>query len=157
MFDLFFYGTLRDRDVRRLVLGYEIATADIGAGAVDGYRCAPVDGGRFPGLTVSRSDTAPGLAVRNVPMAAAVRTSFFEGETAAYAVRRVPVRLAEGEMLEAWAYVPTAALRLEQGHWSLDRWARVHRARFLRHVRIQMARATPDRLETYRDGWARRL
>lgn len=156
-FDLFFYGTLRDPAVRRIVLGLEIEPGRIEPATLQGYRCAPVENGRYPGLIRSAEDTAPGMLVRDVSLEAAVRTSFFEGEVAAYTVAAVTVRLASGQGVSAWVYLPTASLALGTGTWSIEAWQQTYRADFIRDAETHMDQATAQALDVYREGWLNRL
>lgn len=157
MVDFFFYGTLRDAAVRRIVLGLDIASSNIDPATLPGYRCAPVENGRFPGLVPSSDDVARGMLVRAVPMEAAIRTSFFEGEVADYTVASVTVDLETGPVAPAWVYLPTASLMLSAGYWSLSSWQQTYRLDFIRDAEKRMNQATPEALDAYREGWLDRL
>jgi len=156
-FDLFFYGTLRDATVRQIVLGLNIPSAQIEPAVLEGYRCAPVDDGRFPALVRSVADSAQGTLVRNVPIDAAIRVSHFEGEVADYAVAGVDVRLESGHTVPAWVYFPTKSLHLCEGYWSIEEWQQTHRAGFVEDAVRHMERTTPGQLNAYRDAWRSRL
>jgi len=157
MVDFFFYGTLRDAAVRRIVLGLDVASTSIDPATLDGYRCAPVENGRFPGLVRSVDDVAQGMLVRAVPIEAAIRTSFFEGEVADYTVASVTVDLETGDLAPAWTYMPTASLALAAGYWSLSRWRQTYRSNFVQDAEKRMNQATPEALDAYRAGWLNRL
>jgi len=157
MIDFFFYGTLRDAAVRRIVLGLDMASTSIDPATLQGYRCAPVENGRFPGLVRSVDDVAQGMLVRAVPIEAAIRTSFFEGEVADYSVDSVTVDLEGGRKESAWTYLPTASLTLSAGYWSLSRWQRTYRAGFIRDAEKHMKLVTPEALDAYSNGWLNRL
>jgi len=165
--DFFFYGTLRDAEVRRVVLGPSSRTREVYPASVRGRRAAPVARGRYPALVDDPAAHAPGLLVPDVDLVAAARLSFFEGEGEAggdYRVERIGIE-AGRRGLQAWAYLPTAALRVEPGNWDIDDWARRHRAAFLRATHATMrgfrGRAAAAELEKWkkrvRAGQAGRL
>ena len=155
--DFFFYGTLRDAGIRRIVLGAEALSLSAVPATLEGYRCAPVERGRFPGIVAERGAAAPGVLVHGVSLDAAARTSFFESEGSLYEVARKPLAVAGGREAEAWVYVAAAVLPVEAGEWRFEEWRRRWRPALLGDARAAMARATPAELGRYRRVWSGRL
>ncbi len=160
--DFFFYGTLRDAGIRRIVLGAEALSLSVVPATLEGYRCAPVERGRFPGIVAERGAAAPGVLVRGVlvrgvSLDAAARTGFFESEGSLYDIAREPLAAAGGRDAEAWVYVAAAALPVEAGEWRFEEWRRRWRPAVLGDARAAMARATPAELGRYRRVWSDRL
>ena len=155
--DFFFYGTLRDAEVRRIVLGPGAVTLVAEPAVLDGYRCAPAEGGRFPGIVAEEGAAAAGVLVRGASLDAAARTSCFEGDGTDYDIVPRTVGLGGGRQARAWVCLPTTLLSVESGQWRFDDWQRRWRPAFLESVRAAMARATPAELSRYRLAWLDRL
>lgn len=155
--DFFFYGTLRDPEVRRTVLGPGADTLAAEPAVLEGYRCAPAEGGRFPGIVAEEGAATPGVLVHGVSLDAAARTSFFENEGFLYEVARKPLAVAGGRDAEAWVYVAAAVLPVEAGEWRFEEWRRRWRPALLGDARTAMAGATPAELGRYRRVWSCRL
>ena len=155
--DFFFYGTLRDSEVRRIVLGPGADALAAEPAVLQGYRCAPVEGGRFPGIVAEEGAVAAGVLVRGASLDAAARTSFFENEGFLYEVARKPLAAAGGRDAEAWVYVAAAVLPVEAGEWRFEEWRRRWRPAILGDARMAMAGATPAELGRYRRVWSCRL
>lgn len=155
--DFFFYGTLRDRDVRRAVLGPVIPAPEILPATLDGHRVAPVDGGRYPILVPDAGSVSDGLLVRGVDLTAAARASFFEGEGYDYGVGQRPVAVDAGPLVDAWVYLPSERLRPEPGTWLLADWERRHRSGFLANAHRAMRQCRAAEIARHRQAWLRRL
>lgn len=155
--DFFFYGTLRDAGIRRIVLGAEALSLSAVPATLEGYRCAPVERGRFPGIVAEPGAAAPGVLVQGVSLDAAARTSFFESEGSLYDIARTPLAVAGGRDADAWVYVAAAVLPVEAGEWRFEDWRRRWRPGLLGDARAAMARATPAELGRYRLAWSDRL
>lgn len=151
--DLFFYGTLRDPNVRRIVLGPAADRLPVEPALIWGYRCAPTAGGRYPILVPEAASRAEGVLVAGVGIEAAARTSYFEDDGYAYGVGRVAVETASGAALTAWAFLPLERLIPSPGRWSIEDWKRRHRAVFVADARRAMARCGTVALERYREDW----
>ena len=104
--DFFFYGTLRDAEVRRIVLGPGAVTLVAEPAVLEGYRCAPAEGGRFPGIVAEEGAVATGVLVRGVSLDAAARISYFEGDGTDYDIVPKTVGLGGGQQARAWVCLP---------------------------------------------------
>ena len=153
--DFFFYGTLRDADVRDVVMG----PGPVGAlsdGELPGYRCAPAEGGRFPGVVRAQGAAAAGVLAAGVDLAVAAQLSFFEGEGYDYGVERRPITGAQGAR-QAWVFLPTGQLRLGPGVWDIEIWRRRFKAEFVASATAAMRRYTPQHQARYLKAWEERL
>jgi ADP-ribose pyrophosphatase len=155
--DFFFYGTLRDADVRRAVLGPAADALAVAPARLAGYRCAPVAGGRFPVLVPEAGASAEGVVVDGVGLVAAARTSFFEDDGYDYGVTAVAVETAVDGARQAWAFLSTGRLTPGPGRWSIELWRRQHRTAFVANARRAMARCRGMALDGYVTDWRRRL
>ncbi len=155
--DFFFYGTLRDAEVRRIVFGPAALSPIAIPATLAGYRCAPVERGRFPAIVAEEGSVTEGVLVREAPLDAAVRTSYFEGDGIDYDIVRKPVAVDDGKRAAAWVCIPTSALPVEPGKWRFEAWQRDWRPAFLRNAKVAMAEAAPAELSRYRRAWLSRL
>lgn len=155
--DFFFYGTLRDAAVRHAVLGPAADALDAVSARLAGYRCAPVEGGRYPVLVPQVGATAEGIVLTGVDLTAAARTSFFEDEGYDYGVTEVAVETAVDGARPAWAYLSTGRLAPGAGRWSIEAWRRRHRAAFVANARRAMARCRGQALDDYLTEWRKRV
>ena len=155
--DFFFYGTLRDAGVRRIVLGPDESAEPAEPATLGGYRCAPVERGRFPAAVAQPGATTPGVLVRGVSLDAAARVSFFEDDGSLYSVALKPLGVAGAGSAAAWVYIATAALPVEAGTWRFEAWQRHWKPGFLANVGAAMAAAAPAELNRYRRVWLGRL
>jgi hypothetical protein len=155
--DLFFYGTLRDSDVRRAVLGAGADGLDLIPARIWGYRCAPVAGGRYPILVPEPAARSDGVLITGVGLEAAARTSFFEDEGYDYRVSRIEVEPTAGPPRAAWAFLSSGRLTPAAGRWAIEAWRRRHRAAFVANARRAMAQCRGAVLERYWEGWLARL
>lgn len=154
--DFFFYGTLRDEEVRRAVLGPAAKAPVITEGRVAGYRCAPVDAGAFPALVAEAGAEAEGILVQGVDLTAAARISLFEGEGYDYQPAPIPV-VCEADELPGWVYLPTGRLAVRAGIWKIEEWRARHKTAFLANARRAMASIDARTLERYRIEWFKRI
>ncbi len=155
--DFFFYGTLRDAEVRRAVLGPTAEPLTVVPARLAGYRCAPVADGRFPVIIPEAGASAVGVVVAGVGLVAAARTSYFEDEGYDYGVTVVAVESAAGGVRPAWAFLSTGRLTPGPGRWSIEAWRRRHRTEFVANARRAMARCRGMALDGYLADWRRRL
>lgn len=151
--DLFFYGTLRDPEVRRIVLGTGAARLGTLPAVARGYRCAPVSGGRFPVLVPDAAGRAEGLVVAGVDPAAAARTSFFEDEGYDYRAAPLAVVTASGVRRTAWAFLSSGRLAPGAGPWVIAAWRQRHRRAFIATARRAMAQCRGADLDGYEAAW----
>jgi gamma-glutamylcyclotransferase (GGCT)/AIG2-like uncharacterized protein YtfP len=155
LFDFFFYGTLRDGDVREVVMGPG-AGSEIPAGLLPGYRCAPVEGGRFPAVQADAGHAAPGVLAAGVSLTVAARLSYFEGEGYDYGVERCAIELDDGAA-EAWVFLPSERLQTEGGTWDIANWRALHKSQFVEKATATMEGCDGDHLARHMARWRHRL
>lgn len=134
----FFYGTLLDADVRRLVFPHLHERLSFRPGVLRGYwRVRAVDG-PYPVLKPHPQGRVHGHVAEGLDLPALARAAHFEGATYHPAVRRIHVP--ELGAVAAWVFVPAAPHRQASGKtWTLDRWQRSQKPQALRHTRYWMA------------------
>ena len=153
--DFFFYGTLRDSDVREVVMGPG-AGGEVHAGLLPGYRCAPVDGGRFPAVQADAGHAAPGVLAAAVSLTVAARLSFFEGEGYDYGVERCAIELEDGAA-DAWVFLPSKRMQTEDGTWDIADWRARHKSQFVEKAIATMGGCDDDHLARHVARWRQRL
>jgi hypothetical protein len=148
-FDFFFYGTLCDADVRKVVFGRAV---DASPALLADHEAVPVSRGRFPMLMFQRGRNATGVLCRGLSLMETARLGFYENEGRDYGVRRLTVRVNETAH-PAWVYVPLAALRRGMGRWDLAEWQRFAKRDYLVRYTRAMRRVEPKNLEPFVDLW----
>ncbi len=126
--NVFAYGTLMHPDVMRVVTG---SLRTYQSALLPGYARYRVRGEFYPGLIPAQAAQTSGVLYRGLVRTEVRKLDAFEGVL--YERRRVLVRLAGGEWLEAQAYVvvPSCRHRLSDQPWSLDAFARRHVEQFM--------------------------
>ncbi len=152
-FDFFFYGTLCDADVRKIVFGRAVAA--LPATLAD-HEAVPVARGRFPMLMFQRGKTATGVLCQGLGVIEAARLGLYEHEGRDYGVRRLSVSL-DGAAHPAWVYVPLATLRRGIGKWDLAEWQRFAKRDFLTRVTRAMRKVEAKDLEPFLNLWRGRI
>lgn len=122
MFDFFFYGTLVDADVRRLVLGREVPDAAVRPAVLAGFRRYTVREQPYPAALPQAGSTIDGVIMPKVSLRDATMLTCFEG--ADYEARLCPVTdLADGgREQEAWVFIASDRVRRGDPEWSIDDW-----------------------------------
>ncbi len=135
--DLFFYGTLMDADVRRLVMGTSAEVLRLEPARLYGYRRVARDRSTAPVLVPGPGAWVEGFLARGLERPQVARLCHFEGRN----YRLVPCALQLGGGKEAAAHVFLGAGRLRRGHraWRLAPWQRGHKRAFLRMMGLWMA------------------
>ena len=154
--DFFFYGTLRDAEVRHTVLGPMARPGAVVPAELAGYRCAPVGTGAFPALVAEPKARVEGLLIIGVDLTAAARVSLFEDEGYEYQAQLVSVIDRDEMEREAWAFLPMARLPVRNGVWDIDEWSRRHKAAFLASARRAMSQIGGQLIERSRRDWISR-
>lgn len=133
----FFYGTLCDADVQRLVLGYRPNMRQLCPAWLPGYRRKRAQGRSYPVLLRAPGGVVDGLLFRAARSSDAARLADYEGPE--YLTRSLPVRKrgASGPR-RARVFLPAgAALPATFGDWQLRRWQRQDKAAFLHSLHRQ--------------------
>jgi gamma-glutamylcyclotransferase (GGCT)/AIG2-like uncharacterized protein YtfP len=117
--DLFFYGTLLDPDVRRLVLGREVPREALKPARVRGFRRVALQGLPYPGAVRDPAAAIEGLVLVEPSARDRARVSRYEGVD--YRLVRAEAELPSGERRPVTFYV-LKRRRGVTGPWDLARW-----------------------------------
>lgn len=127
--DYFFYGTLRDADVRAAVLGRAAEGVFCRAARLVGYRCLRARGASYPVIVPAAGAVTEGLLVRGLDAADGRRLAAYEGGD--YVLRPLRVRLDDGGEMIAHGFLPRQRRMASGQPWSLTDWQRSYKDAFL--------------------------
>ena len=141
----FFYGTLCDPDVLRLVLGYQPARRQLASAVLPGFRRKAAlarDGGRtYPVLLPAPGSQVRGLLFTPRGTADGRRLAAYEGPEYITRHRLVQTKLGP---CRAQLFLPAPGiLHAALADWHLPAWRRRHKAAFMRHLQHQNDWDTP--------------
>jgi gamma-glutamyl AIG2-like cyclotransferase len=128
----FFYGTLLDPELRRVVIGRTIPVA---ATTLFGWCRLGVVGKPYPMIQRDEAGNVAGVATDPLDARDVARLRHYEGD--GYHLVGVEVRDEGGAGIAAHVFAPPGGSLVGIGTWSLGDWQRDHRA------------ATLDRLRAY--------
>lgn len=133
----FFYGTLCDADVQRLVLGYRPSPRQLRPARLPGYRRKRARGRSYPVLLRAAGGQVAGLLFRPARAGDAGRLTAYEGPE--YLTRHLPVRRSRtAAASRARVFLPAGvSLPASFDDWALPRWQRRDKAAFLRSLQDQ--------------------
>lgn len=140
---LFFYGTMRDPDVRRLVLGDRAAALSPRRALLQGFQPSCARDGDYPVLVRRAAARAQGELVEGLHYADLLRLFHFEGP--GYHPSRQLVIESHGRRLDAWVLLPDGRRLASAKQWRLRQWQLYRKPRILPRLRIWMQEY--DRLE----------
>jgi len=126
----FFYGTLRDADVRRAILGPGVARVSISPGILAGWRCVFMRGRSYPVLRPDADGATEGVIAEGVDVVQSRRIDRFE--TNEYRARIAQVRGAAGQILDAKVYFAARPGFATTTPWRFAEWQRRYKAALLR-------------------------
>jgi gamma-glutamylcyclotransferase (GGCT)/AIG2-like uncharacterized protein YtfP len=129
-FTFFFYGTLRDADVRRAILGPSVDRVTIMPATLPGFKCVFMRGRPYPVLRPDHCASVEGVIAVNVDAAQAARVDRFE--TNEYRAARANVIDAAGDMVEAMVYFAARPGLATTTPWRFAEWQRRHKKDALR-------------------------
>jgi nudix-type nucleoside diphosphatase (YffH/AdpP family) len=132
---LFFFGTLRDRELLEIVLDRTVAPAELRAARAPGYAARRLAGQDYPHLVEEKGAVAEGVLFAAAP-AELDRLDYFE--EAEYGLTPIMVETGAGTV-EARFYRSTDKLRAGDGLWDYAAWRRGARAVAVEAARELMA------------------
>ena len=135
--DLFFYGTLMDADVRRLVLGASAERLRLEPARLHGYRRMAKDRSTAPLLVPGPGMWVEGLLARGLDRTQVARLCHFEGRN--YRLAPCALRLDGRQHAAAFVFLGAARLPRARRAWRLAPWQRRHKRAFLRLMGLWMA------------------
>ncbi len=136
MWTYFFYGTLRDPEIARIILGRPLSGLAPTAAKLRGYRALCVADASYPGLVATPDDkdaSVIGIVVSRLSELDVSRLDRYEGPE--YASNEVVVETSDGAIIKARVYCPHSALLLTDKPWSLTDWQRQDKKRFIGGLR----------------------
>ncbi|PJI38097.1 gamma-glutamylcyclotransferase family protein [Ferrovibrio sp.] len=134
----FFYGTLCDADVQRLILGYRPSPRQLRPACLPGWRRKRARGHSYPVLLRAAGSLVTGLLFRPARASDVSRLTAYEGPE--YVTRALPVRCgtAGAAASRVRVFLPAgAALLASFDDWTLPRWQRRDKAVFLHSLQDQ--------------------
>ena len=152
---LFVYGSMRDEDVRALVLGRDRPEVQSEAAWMPHAAVALVPGESYPYLVSVEGARAPGEVLYGLDEDCLDRIHFFENDE--YALVECEVEGTDGDRIAAMHFGGVAIPEAPIVPWSLAQWQATEKTRFLAMTREYMAmwrHATPDEAEAL---WQRML
>jgi gamma-glutamylcyclotransferase (GGCT)/AIG2-like uncharacterized protein YtfP len=125
---LFVYGTLRDPELLSAVLGRSRKTTVTAPAAAPGFGVVHYPARIYPALVRRPGGAAAGLVLTDLTAFELDLLDAFEGEE--YRRQIIPVVI-DGELHEAFAYLPVATIPADAPEWTLRGWQDEHKARVL--------------------------
>lgn len=155
MFSFFFYGTLRDADLRAIVLGGEAPVQTMAPAVLSGYRRVRIAGRGYPALIPHPRGRTDGCLAHGLGERAAARISYYESDD--YTVRLAQVEAADGPAA-AWFFLPESgrSMPLTPAPWDLALWRRRFKNSACANARAWMARLERPELVRLAAGWRAR-
>ncbi len=135
--DLFFYGTLLDPAVRRLVLGAGAGRLRLEPARLIGYRRVAQRAETAPVIRRQAGGLVRGLLCRGLDERALARLEHFEG--AGYRKVSLEVRQGRGRSRRAFAFIGAARNAPQARSWRFEIWRRRHKRAFLSRMVAWMA------------------
>lgn len=136
MASFFFYGTLLDPDVRRLVLGRDLEPASLHEAVLADHRIARARGKTYPILAAKRGAKAHGLVASHLDDRDAARLFHYEDD--GYRTVELDLAVFEGR-ISAWAFMPGPRMKALPVDWSYVAWRRNVKARVMPGIVAWMA------------------
>ena len=133
---MFFFGSLRDRELLELVLDRPVCDDDLIAGQAAGYAAMALSGEDYPYLASVTDGWAEGVVIRNLTDRDMERLIYFE-ETE-YGLADIEVETADGPV-QAVHFATTGKLAPQDRPWDFARWQRDSRTVALEEARELMA------------------
>ncbi len=132
----FFYGTLLDPDIRRLVFPHAHDAVALEPALLPGFRRVRCQGALYPVLAPAGGQRVPGLVCRGLDERAVLRMAHFEGTQ--YQPRSFTVTLASGAKEAAWLFMPRHGGFATREAWTYERWHRTMKPRIMPLVHFWM-------------------
>jgi hypothetical protein len=124
----FFYGTLIDPDVRRLVLG-SLAPTMVEPAVLSGWKRIPLPRVTYPTILRAPRASVDGVLARGLDIAARRRLIDYEGDD--YDLLEVDVAVAGGRIVPAVVFAGRPGQVRGLGLWAFTAWQRRHKRRFV--------------------------
>ena len=126
----FFYGTLRDAEVRRAIIGPSVDRVTVAPAVLTGWRCVFMRGRPYPVLRPDSHAETAGVIADGIGPDQARRLDCFE--TDEYRRRRAQVRNLAGRLVDAEIYFAARPGFATTTPWRFEDWQHRHKPRALR-------------------------
>ena len=133
---IFFYGSLRDREMLEVVLGRTVPDSSLEPATLEGYAAFLLVDEDYPVLVPAEGRSVEGVLLHDLTGEDLARIRFFEEEE--YALRPVTVRTARG-IVAAQHLRGTDKPVASDREWDFETWRRTHRSAALEATREYMA------------------
>lgn len=153
MYAFFFYGTLRDDDLRRIVLGRSAVPSRMVPATLPGYRRIRLVERSYPALIADPRSAADGCLVGGLDEATAARVSYYESDD--YDATEVRVETADG-VEPAWVFLPGRAMRMTPAPWDIELWRRRFKPRACAGARAWMGNLERPEMTRLAADWRAR-
>ena len=130
---VFFYGTLMDRDVLRVVLGPAGVQLGLEPATLKGYRRVYVRGRTYPIVIRDPKGRVEGRLSGEIDQPLFDRLVAFEGDE--YKAGRCVVVGENGLTCSAWVFVASPSAAPTRRPWAFETWRKRHKPAFLRRHR----------------------
>lgn len=148
---LFFYGTLMDPDICRLVLGEQAQRMRSCPAALPGYRRVRGRKGNFPVLVRRTGGRVHGQLVEGLDATALASIAHFEGRE--YEPESRLVIDQTGRRQAAWLFLPNTRAMATVRNWSLVHWQQRSKPRLVPQLRRWLLEYGADRLQSPDVSW----
>jgi hypothetical protein len=125
----FFYGTLLDDELRRIVIGRDVVLDEA---TLAGWRRRGVAGKHYPMIERDPTGSIAGAVTETLGAGEIARLRHYEGD--GYELIAAGIRDRSGAELAAEIFVPLAGSLVGAGNWSLSDWQREHRTSVLERL-----------------------
>ncbi|MDH3232170.1 MAG: gamma-glutamylcyclotransferase [Alphaproteobacteria bacterium] len=157
MFDFFFYGTLVDADIRRLVLGRDIPDDALISANLSGYCRYAVQGRPYPAAVQQAGASIDGVIMPCVGLRDAGILSCFEGADYEAQLCRVTVPADDVSERGAWVFVASNRVPRAETTWSINDWRAKHKPEFIQIAQSWLDAVSADDLSAAERLWRERL
>ncbi len=128
----FFYGSLRDPEIRAAVFPHLVGKLKIEPARLPGYRLAYSVAYRCPVLAPQPSRSVAGALVSGLDRRGLARMAHYEAEI--YHPARLDVRLPDGRRRRAWVFLAAHSGAIGRRSWHFERWRRREKRKLLSQV-----------------------
>lgn len=139
----FFYGTLMDGELLRMLAGPRAEDLRLTPGILMNYRRQRARFGNYPVLLPHPGGRVPGLFVEGLDRQLLLWVAHFEGP--GYLPQRVSARDQAARQLRPWAFVPLHPGLASPESWDFEAWQRGDKPRVRRLLRDWVLQSTPGR------------
>jgi len=130
---LFFYGTLLDADVRKLVLGPDAGAVILTPARLDGWQRRKARGKSYPVIQPAPGQSVEGAVTGALAPRVVAKLTAYEGP--GYALVPCRAALADHTDVAAHVYEPNERLPADEAGWDLAAWQARDKAPFLARLR----------------------